>query len=137
MRLVLDCSVVMSWCFEDEDNAYSSDVLELLPTSEAVVPSIWPLEIGNVLLVAERRNRITMADSNRFLKLLADLPITIDEVSSAVILPDVLSLGRQLNLSSYDAAYLELAIRTGLPLASLDKQLQQAAIKFGVTLVSA
>lgn len=139
MRFVLDCSIVVSWCLEDENNSYSSDILGMFSTSdivEAIVPSIWPIELANVLLVSERRNRISKADSNRFLKLLADMPIIIDDISSAEVLHDILSLGRELNLSSYDATYLELAIRMGLPIATLDKRLQQAATDFGVALVS-
>lgn len=134
-RIVVDCSVVMSWCFEDEADDYSDSVLDLLAGAEAVVPSIWPLEVANVLLVAERRKRLKEADSAQFLKLLGELPITIDHESSNRALSDILFLGRQQGLSSYDAAYLELAMREGAALATKDEKLKKASKKCGVQLV--
>jgi len=134
-RFVVDCSVVMSWCFEDEADEYSDAVLELLAGAEALVPAIWPLEVANVLLVAERRQRLTEADSAQFLKLLGELPISIDHESSDRALSDIFFLGRQQGLSSYDAAYLELAMREGAELATRDEKLKKASKKCGVQLV--
>ncbi len=125
----------MSWCFEDETDEYADSVLDLLSDAEAVAPSIWSLEIANVLLVAERRKRLSEADSTQFLKLLGELPITVDHGSSDRALSDVLFIGRQQRLSSYDAAYLELAMREGIPLATRDEGLQKACKRCGVKLV--
>ncbi|MBF8258810.1 MAG: PilT protein domain protein [Actinobacteria bacterium] len=129
---VLDCSVAMAWCFEDETNPYTEAVLQDLADTGAVVPSIWPLETVNVLLVAERRKRISKAQSRRFVELLQALPIAVDDVSAARVWDGVLSLAREQQLSAYDAAYLELAMREGLPIATLDAALRKAAKRCGV-----
>lgn len=134
-QFVIDCSVVMSWCFEDEDSSYSSNILEMLENAECLVPHIWALEVANVLLVAERRNRLTKADSSQFLTYLKTLSIQADETPPYTVLDDILTLGRQCDLSAYDAAYLELAIRKGLPIATLDDRLRSAAKGLGVALV--
>ena len=136
-RLVVDCSVVMAWCFEDEADAYADSVLNLLVDSETetIVPSIWPLEVANVLLVAERRARLTQADSLQFIKLLRELPITIDYESSDRALSEVLFIGREQGLSAYDAAYLELAMRQGAVFATRDDRLRKASERCGLKLV--
>ncbi len=124
----------MAWCFKDEADGYADSVLDMLGDSEAIVPSIWPLEVANVLLVAERRKRLTTADSAQFVKLLGELPITIDYESSGRALSEILSVGRHQGLSSYDAAYLELAMREGAPLATRDDRLRRASERCGVKL---
>jgi len=129
---VLDCSVTMAWCFEDECDAYADSVLAALTGAEACVPSIWPVEVANVLLVAERRDRIAAADSARFVKLLADLPIVVDEGGHRRTQGPVLDLGRRTGLSAYDACYLDLAMRLGVPLATRDDRLREAASANGV-----
>lgn len=134
--IVLDCSVAMAWCFEDECDRYADGVLEALASAEALVPSIWSFEVANVLLVAERRKRIREADSARFLELLKGLPIVVEESTSERVLGAVLACARQWGLSSYDAAYLELAMRTGAPLATRDTGLRGACRKSGVTIYS-
>lgn len=134
-RFVLDCSVVMAWCFEDEADSYADSILDLLAANGAIVPSIWPLEIANVLLVAERRKRLTEADSLQFIRLLSDLPIVVDRETPDRALSAIMFVGRQQGLSSYDAAYLELAMREGAELATRDKGLAEAARKCGVKLV--
>jgi predicted nucleic acid-binding protein len=91
------------------------------------VPSIWPLEVINVLLVAERRKRISEADSVRFLTLLSQLPIVVEYEKTEQIMKDLLPLARIYNLSSYDASYLDLAMRKGVPMATLDNRLIDAA----------
>ena len=131
-RFVVDNSVVMSWCFEDEGNIYADAVLESLESREAFVPTIWPLEVGNVLLVAERKKRLGQAASVRFLSLLGALPITVEQEPSERMLKEILSLARTLGLSTYDASYLDLAMRLDLPLATLDAALANAAKKSGV-----
>jgi predicted nucleic acid-binding protein len=124
---VVDNTVVMSWCFKDEANQYADSVLERLTDATALVPSIWALEVTNVLLAAERRKRLSEADSVRFTTLLSQLPIVVEYESVELIMKDLLSLARFHNLSSYDASYLDLAMRKGLPIATLDNRLIEAA----------
>lgn len=124
---VVDNSVVMSWCFMDEENSYADGVLEKLANSRALVPQIWPLEVVNVLLVAERKNRITEAGSRRFITLLSQLPICVEQDEQTLVMKDLLPLARANALSSYDASYLNLAMSRGVPLATLDKKLLEAA----------
>lgn len=126
-RFVLDASVTLAWCFEDEANAQALDVLDLLGEGAAVAPTLWVLEVGNALLGAERRGRLTQAESQYFLELLHGLPIQLEETPKTVAWENVLSLARIHHLSAYDAVYLELALRLNLPLATLDEHLRQAA----------
>ena len=129
---VLDCSVTMAWCFEDEADSYSDHVLDACASSTILVPSIWQLEIANVLVTAERRRRLTPTDSARFLELLGNLPIETSEVSFGRATGPILALARELALSSYDAAYLELALRSGSSLATRDRKLMAACRKAGL-----
>lgn len=129
---VLDCSVAMSWCFEDEADGYSDRILDLLAKGEGHVPNLWLLEVANVLIGAERRGRLTEADSSRFIELLGSLPIVIDDEISTQTISTILAQSRAYGLTSYDAAYLELAMRQGLPLATRDKSLHAACKKSGV-----
>ncbi len=124
----------MAWCFEDECDEYADAVLDGLMGGSAIAPSIWPLEVANVLLVAERRGRLQPSDTPRFVELLGSLPIEVDEVSLGRATGAILALGREHALSSYDAAYLDLAIREAVPLASRDQTLVEAARSCGVTL---
>ncbi len=133
-RFVLDCSVTMSWCFEDEVTLDTEKILEALSRSEAIVPSLWPLEVSNVLLVAERRRRLKEADSARFLSLLNSLPIVVDQDTTYKAFSTTLLLAREHHLSAYDATYIELAMREGIPFATLDLTLRKAAKKVGVKL---
>lgn len=135
MEFVLDMSVTMSWCFEDEATPYTEATLDRLQGATAVVPSIWPLEVANVLLSAERRGRLTEAQSARFVELLGALPIVMEQPSVDRVLGSVLPLGRQHALSAYDAAYLELAARHGLPLATRDERIITAAAAIGVRML--
>ena len=132
MSLVLDCSVAMGWCFEDESGDYGDRVLDALEKGEALVPSVWSLEVANVLVIAERRGRLKVGESARFLELLQSLPIFVEEVSLPRATGSVLSLARELDLSAYDASDLELAMRSGVPLATHDLALIQAAGNVGV-----
>jgi predicted nucleic acid-binding protein len=135
MQFVLDCSVAISWCLVDENNDYANAILAIMPDAEAFVPGIWSLEIANVLLVAERRNRITQEQSEQAIVLLQSLLIQVDTATDAFALGATLALGRNVGLAAYDAAYLELALRLGLPLATLDTRLADAATRCGVELV--
>lgn len=131
---VLDNSVVMAWSFEDEANPYADTVLDAFQASRAIVPTLWPLEVANALLVGERRKRITQADSLRWVQILGALPIAIDDATNRHVWTLTLSLARDQVISAYDAAYLELAVRLNLPLATLDKKLKDAATAVGVSL---
>jgi predicted nucleic acid-binding protein len=131
---VLDCSVALAWCFPDEHAPYPQSVLDSLATTAAAVPSLWFLEVANALLVSERRGRCTTADITTWLGFLGTLPIHTDPETTARAWSDALQLARTYALSVYDASYLELAVRRGLPLAALDGKLKNAATAAGVTL---
>lgn len=131
-RFVLDNSVVMAWCFEDEGNPYVDAVLNSMETVEAMVPAIWPLELGNALLVAERKKRLSEASVVRFLSLVGTLPILVEQEAPERMLKEILSLARDRGLSTYDASYLDLAMRLGLPIATQDDSLKKAAQKVRV-----
>ncbi len=131
---VLDCSVAVAWFFEDEADAYAEGVEDALASATAIVPSLWPLEVGNALLVGERRKRASEAKVTQFLALLRALPIAVDEETGARAWSAVLTMARQHNLSTYDAAYLELAVRRALPLATMDERLKRAADAVGARL---
>jgi len=135
MPFVLDASMTMSWCFADERTPHSRRVLDLLLDTYAEVPALWSFEVANVLAVNEKRQRLTSTDSVEFLQTLSGLDIRIDRsfpvVDGRVLLP----LVRSYRLTAYDAAYLELAKRKGLPLASFDKELIAAAPLAGVKLI--
>lgn len=124
--LVIDCSVIMGLCFEDEFSEYHGLLLDKFTSTPIFAPSIWTSEVGNVLTVAERRKRITEADSFRFINLLSALPIT--KINTPVDqIPDILAFAREYGLSFYDAEYLRLAITHGYTLATLDAALLTAA----------
>jgi len=124
---VLDASVALAWCFEDEAHDDALRILERLAEGEAVVPALWLLEVGNALLGAERRGRLSQAASTHFLELLGRLPIRVEEIPQPRAWGEILSLARAHHLSTYDATYLDLAMRLGVPLATLDDALGQAA----------
>jgi predicted nucleic acid-binding protein len=132
MRFVLDNSVTMRWLFGDgsaSDTEYADHVLDLLSEegTTALVPAIWPLEVGNVITRAEARGMLDAARGTEFVSLLAGMAIQADPESIDQSLEQTLHLARQHGLSTYDAAYLELALRKGLPLATLDACLRAAA----------
>lgn len=135
-EFVVDASVAMAWCFEDEATPFTEAILQRLSTDRAQVASIWPYEVANVLLGAERRGRITESQAMRFLELLRALPITIDEEGTGRAWSETLALGRAHRLTAYDAAYLELAARNDLELASQDVQLVQACRDIGVVVIA-
>ena len=129
---VLDASIAMAWCFEDEATPTTQAVLASLSETSAAVPAIWPIEVANVLAIAERRQRITLADSVAFIAKVQNLAIAVDEGTSSRAFFLILDLAREQRLTVYDAAYLELAMRLGVPLASKDHDLCGAAARVGV-----
>jgi predicted nucleic acid-binding protein len=133
-RFVLDGSVTIAWSFEDEASDYADAVLASLTTAAAVVPAIWSLEVANALLMGERRNRCTQVQTREAIAILQALPINVADTPAEETFEEILPLARQQNLSAYDAAYLALAMRQGLPLASLDARLTEAANALGVSL---
>jgi predicted nucleic acid-binding protein len=137
VTLVLDASVTMSWLLGDarpSDRTYAAAVLTDMrnPKAHAEVPVTWSLEIANVLARAEAGAIVTEAQSEAFLEMLSNLPIRADAETFAHAMTDTLHLARRYRLSAYDASYLELALRTGLPIATLDVDLAKAARKAGV-----
>ena len=132
MNFVLDASVTLAWAFEDEGGDYARHVLARLGREEACTTALWPLEVANGLLVAERRERIEPADSARFTSLLLVLPIVVEPVDRRRVFEQTRVLARRWNLSAYDSHDLELAIRYGIPLATLDEGLRKAAEEEGV-----
>ena len=135
-RFVLDTSIALAWCFEEEKTPYTESILDQLSRdAKAHVPAIWPLEVANALLVAERRKRITVAQAIHFLERLGGFAITVDETRLPRVFEHLFSKAREWKLTSYDAAYLELALRKDLPLATLDDDLKKAAHDLGVPIV--
>jgi predicted nucleic acid-binding protein len=133
-RFVLDGSVTLAWLFHDEADTYADSIVGKLPALEMLVPRLWHPEIANVLLVGERRGRCSQADTTNWLSYLSGLPIVVDGATEARAWTDTLGLARQQGLTAYDAAYLELALREGVPLATLDAKLRASARAVGVPL---
>jgi predicted nucleic acid-binding protein len=135
-RLVVDASAILSLCFDDEDRAYGQKVLDTIEAGASViVPAIWPLEIANGVLAAERKNRLDHDALLRFQVILGKFRASLDQRSLAETMTVTLLLARQHRLTAYDAAYLELAVREQCPLASLDGQLIEACAVAGVPLL--
>lgn len=137
MSFVLDASVTLLWLVPETNQAgvaYADSALDALKESQAFVPSLLALEVANVVAKVESKGLVTEADSQRFISLLARLNLVTDNATAAHALGDTLNLARRHKLSAYDAAYLELALRTGLPLATLDASLAKAATSAGVVI---
>lgn len=135
MSLVLDNSVAMCWLLNDgrpADVTYALKVLDALKQTSAMVPGLWALEAASVVAKAEAKALVAEARTQVFVATLARLNIKIDKATAGHALSDTLNLARRYKLSAYDAAYLELALREGLPLATLDADLEKAARKAGV-----
>ncbi len=134
---VMDNSIAMRWLLASEkksDQAYAEAVLESLVDVDATVPNLWHVEAANVLVTAERRGELETGDVERFIAQLESLPIQVNPMTAHQAFSRTLSLPKAYKLSSYDAAYLELAIREGLPIATLDKDLLKAAKKADVAI---
>lgn len=130
MNFVLDASVTMLWLVPETNVAgvdYARSVLKKLKTSQALVPPLWSLEVANVITKVESKGIVTEVDTQRFLSIIGRLNIVADHAMVTHALSDTLNLARRFKLSAYDAAYLELALRAGLPLATLDADLAKAA----------
>lgn len=137
-RFVLDASVVLTWCFPDENAALAQHVAGMFKRGDtAVAPSFWPHEILNALLVGEKRKRISKELVRSFLEDLATLPIMLEPLPAEIVFGRIQRLSREHGLTAYDAAYLDLALDKGLPLASLDEDLARASKKARVRLVQA
>ncbi len=133
---VLDASLTLAWGFADEATPSTEDVLDRLGGDGALVPAIWPAEVANGLIIGERRGRVSQAQIAHFVDVLTHLPISVNtEGGLALVFGPVLSLAREQGVSVYDASYLDLALRRGLPLATLDSRLRAAATRLAVPLV--
>lgn len=135
MSFVLDNSVTMRWFFGDgklQALVYAGKVLDAMKNARARVPATWGLEVANVIAKAEAKGWVTEARSEMFLEMLEGVDIEVDAATFSHALSHTLQLARRYKLSAYDASYLELALRLGLPLATLDEDLQKAAKKTGV-----
>ena len=131
-EVVLDASVALAWAFPDEGSDYADAVLVGLEGETILVPSLWATEVTNGLAVGERRKRLREAEVRRFLALLEGLPILQDVQSPGDTVKGILPLAREYGLSAYDAAYLELAVRNSVLVATLDIGLRKAAREAGV-----
>ena len=133
MPIVVDNSVVLCWCLADESDPVADRAMQRVVNDGAVVPGIWWYELRNALVVNERRGRIDTADTVAILTDLREMSIAIDRDHDDGVL---FSLARRHDLSAYDAAYVEVALRRGIPMASLDRQFRQAAAVCRVTLIA-
>lgn len=136
MPFVIDASITMTWAFTDESTAHSLDVLRRLRHDEALVPGIWAIEVSNALVVGQRRERMTLPQANAFVQLLRNLRIVVDPVTLDRAFGTVSHIARSQALSAYDAAYIELAMREGLVLATEDIRMREAATRLGVPLLT-
>ncbi|MYF68814.1 MAG: type II toxin-antitoxin system VapC family toxin [Proteobacteria bacterium] len=135
-EFVLDCSVAIAWVFDDQASDATDTLLrELKDGGRAVVPPLLHLELGNVLVQAERRRKLTAAETSQRLDFFADLPIATDSAMEADLRSGIVQLARRTSLTTYDASYLELALRRGLALATRDKALRSAARKEAIAVL--
>jgi predicted nucleic acid-binding protein len=133
--LVLDASVALTWCFEEERTDETVRLLRAIGEKGAVAPLLWPLEIANILLAAERRRRCDAERRRHLVDFLRGLPVSLDDATAERAWDTTLLLAERHRLTTYDAAYLELALRRRLPLATLDRELRAAGSAMGVELL--
>lgn len=133
--IVVDASVTLAWCLDDESSDLADVVLTHLEADEGLAPSIWPLEVSNGLRTAERRGRIDRTELPRLRQLLGALPIRVEPLGLGPALGEVLDLAREHDLTAYDAAYLSTALRFGLRMGTVDDRLARACMSAGVGLV--
>ena len=133
--IILDCSVTASWFIPDEFSKSSFNIRDKIRERGAIVPTIWSLEVGNVLLISERRKRITKEQRQKALYILKDLPIKTDELTFKNAWFEIIELAEKYNLTLYDACYLELVLRYNSILATFDNNLKQAAKLAGIVLL--
>lgn len=134
-RIVLDASAALAWCFREEAQDYPAILRQHLGSAQAVVPGIWPLEIANSIAAALRRKKIEPAEVTRFLAIIEELGVLIDPLTAEKALKETLAIATERDLTAYDAAYLELAMREGAQLATLDGDLRRAATEAGVRVI--
>ena len=137
MHCVLDSSAALAWILPGEHTSATDQLLADVGEHGAIVPALWPIETANVLLTAERRGRITLAERTQALGILQEMPIDVDDRTASLAFSAISGLAAARHLTVYDACYLELALRLDLPLASLDAQLRQAAQQAGVRVLPA
>lgn len=125
--VVVDSSIALTWCFEDEASTETDELFRQVRDDGAIVPGLWHLELANVLLQAEKRGRITASDVTMRLGLIAELPIAVDQETTSRAWREILAVARAQSLTTYDATYLELALRRGVPLLTRDDALAGAA----------
>lgn len=130
-KFILDCSVYISWCLQEGGIEKSSKILEAITKNEISVPSLWIYEVTNTLNVAVKRKRITIAEAHQLIKDIQLLPIELDKPTNDNML-NMFNIANEHNLSAYDASYIELALRTNLPITSFDKDVVKVAKKFGI-----
>jgi predicted nucleic acid-binding protein len=131
-QVVLDASVALAWLFEDDATGYAVRALDELRGLEILVPAVWPLEIANALVAVGRRRLLPAEKEESYLAALLALPLTVEPAEPLRSWTNILAVARRFGLTSYDAAYLELAARTRSPLATLDAALRRAARKEGL-----
>jgi predicted nucleic acid-binding protein len=132
---VIDCSLAMTWLFKEEATAETRKLLKRLESETAIVPAWWYLEVTNVIALSERKGRVTQTETQEFIEEIAKLDIEIDAESPERAFAHILPFCRSYQLTSYDAMYLDLALRRQLPLGTLDEPLRKAAKKAGVKLI--
>lgn len=135
MPFVVDSSVALAWVLPDEQGSLTDVLADSLEVTPACAPSLWPLEVGNAVAMAQRRKRLTEREVDRILKALESLPVELDATPLDQAFAAIVAIARKLGLTTYDAAYLELAQRRGLPLATLDTRLAGCARKLGVVVL--
>jgi predicted nucleic acid-binding protein len=133
---VVDCSIAMAWLFHDEGTPETAALLNRMRSETALVPALWFLEVTNVLALAERKGRISALQSDSFIASLGELSIERDDSASDRAFTHLLMACRTQRLTAYDATYLDLAVRRGLPLATLDDDLRKIARKLRVALLA-
>ncbi|MGH2558666.1 MAG: type II toxin-antitoxin system VapC family toxin [Thermomicrobiales bacterium] len=132
MTFVVDASVTLAWLITGEITPYTNAIRARLRSEQVYVPPIWPYEVSNALLVAERRGRMSQAQVTDVLQRLDDLAITVELEALERVPQDVVALARQLNLTVYDASYVELALSRALPIATIDNRMRTAAAQVGL-----
>lgn len=135
MSVVIDASMTMAWCFQDEATDLTATVFRRVQAQGARVPSLWPTEVANSVLVGRRRDRLTAADAARFFESVRGLPVRVETVAPAHVWTSIFELADRQRLTVYDASYLDLAVREHLPLATLDARLKDAAHRMNVPLI--
>lgn len=130
-KFILDCSVYMSWCLNEDTAQASTKILKAITKNEIIVPSLWAYEVANTLAVAVRKKLINVADAHRLINDIQLLPLEFDN-PTIENMSDIFNIANQHHLSAYDAAYVELALRENMPLASFDKDMIKISKKLGI-----